>query len=103
MKIQLKHKSRRDTNIFTFLLFSIFTISGLALNVFYGVYLTLPKLAASITLYLNVLCLQIGFSLNRNFAQILESLCWTCQKAILNLGMLFTFTLTFKFDKVVNN
>ena len=42
----------------------------------------------------------IGFLLNRHFAQILESLCWTSQKAILNLGMLFTFTLTFKFDRM---
>ena len=42
----------------------------------------------------------IGFISNRHFAQILESLCWTCQKATLNLGMLFTPTLTFKFDRI---
>jgi hypothetical protein len=42
----------------------------------------------------------IGSILNRHFAQILEFLCWTCQKAILNLGMLFTFKLTFKFDRM---
>ena len=42
----------------------------------------------------------IVFLLNRHFAQILESLCWPCQKATLNLGMLFTFALTFKFDRM---
>jgi hypothetical protein len=42
----------------------------------------------------------IRFILNRHFAQLLESLCWSCQKATLNLGMLFTFALTFKCDRI---